>query len=63
MDVEVGRGRTAVILRVLEELGALPGPEPLPESITGPLSVRSLRGEVVGDVRAVFGLRRAVEAE
>jgi L-asparaginase II len=63
MDGEVGRGRTAVILRVLEELGALPGPEPLPESITGPLSVRSLRGEVVGDVRAVFGLRRAVEAE
>ncbi len=59
MDGDVGRGRTAVVLGVLGELGLLPGDPPLlPESIVSLLTVRTLGGVPVGRVRPVFSLRR-----
>jgi L-asparaginase II len=59
MDGDSGKARAAVVLEVLRQVGALHGSETLPESVTGPFTVRSLRGVEVGQVRAIFRLRDA----
>jgi L-asparaginase II len=58
MDGTVGRGRTAVVLGVLKELGGLHEIGALPEALTSSLTVRNHRGIEVGEVRPVFRLRR-----
>jgi L-asparaginase II len=57
MDGDVGRGRTAVVMEVLRATGVLESGQDLPQTVTGPLTVKSLSGEPVGEVRAIFILR------
>lgn len=56
MDGNVGRGRTSVVLAVLDALGALPDPSGLPESILAGQTVRNHRRLEVGEVRPIFRL-------
>ncbi len=62
MDGDVGRARTAIVLKVLRDIGALEDASPLPEEITAELTVRNHRRLEVGEVRAVFKLGPAVPA-
>ncbi len=57
MDGDDGRARTAVVLRLLTILGALPDDQVLPEALRHHRLVRNHRRLEVGEVRAVFSLR------
>jgi L-asparaginase II len=59
MDGDVGRARTAAVVGLLRALGILAtGDERLPDSLTRHRTVRNHRKTEVGEVRAVFTLRR-----
>jgi len=57
MDGDSGRARMAVVVEMLRQAGAVDAHATLPQSLTDPLIVRSLRGAAVGEVRPVFRLR------
>jgi len=60
MDGDSGKARAAVVLETLRQVGAVDGSVTLPESMTGDFRVRSLRGAEVGEIKAIFTLRRPV---
>jgi L-asparaginase II len=57
MDGHVGRPRTAVVLEVLRQLGALAGGN-LPDSLAALAEIRNHRRKLVGELRPVFTLSR-----